>query len=194
MASPRDPGARTVHVETVEQWRAWLAEHHEEPGGVWVVRWKPATGRPAPGYDPVIEEALAVGWIDGQADSLDDERSGLWVTHRRRGSVWSRLSKQRVARVEESGRMQPAGRAVVEQAKADGSWTRLDEVEDLLVPDDLAAALAALPGAREHFDAFTPGRRKAILRWLVDARTASTRANRAAQAAEAASRGLPAHQ
>lgn len=90
--------------------------------------------------------------------------------------------------------MTDAGRAVVEAAKADGSWTRHDDAEALVVPDDLAAALAARPGARERFDAFTPGVRRSVLGWIVEAKRPETRARRVAETAELAEQGVPAHQ
>lgn len=192
MVTSRLADAPRFHAETPEQWAAWLAEHHATSDGVWLVRWKPATGRPTFGYEEMVAEALAVGWIDGQAWAPDEDRTMLWFTQRRPRSVWSGLSKQRVARLEAAGRMQPAGAAAVAAAQADGSWTILDEVEAMVVPDDLTAALAARPGARAHWDAFRPGARKAVLRWLVDARRPQTRAARVEEAARLAAEGVPA--
>jgi uncharacterized protein YdeI (YjbR/CyaY-like superfamily) len=189
MASPRDPGARVVHARTALDWRAWLVEHHDEPG-VWLLR--PRKGPGAPTYDDLIVEALAFGWIDGQSAPWDDEHSALWMTRRRAGSGWSRLSKARWVRVEAEGLAQPEGRAAVERAHTDGSWTLLDSVEDLVVPDDLAAALAEEPGAREAFDGFTASVRKLNLRWLVEARRPATRAARVAEVARCAGDGEPA--
>lgn len=192
MVTSRLADAPRFHAETPEQWAAWLAEHHATSDGVWLVRWKPATGRPTFGYEEMVAEALAVGWIDGQAWAPDEDRTMLWFTQRRPRSVWSGLSKQRVARLEAAGRMQPAGAAAVAAAQADGSWTILDEVEAMVVPDDLTAALAARPGARAHWDGFRPGARKAVLRWLVDARRPQTRAARVEEAARLAAEGVPA--
>jgi len=191
----RFQGRPSFHADEPAQWRAWLAEHHDdaEPG-VWLVTWRRGSGHDVHGYEPWIEEALSFGWIDGQASTVDDARHALWFTRRRPGSRWTRLSKERVLRVEADGRMTDAGRAVVAAAKADGSWTRHDDAEALVVPDDLAAALAARPGARERFDAFRPGVRRSILGWIVEARRAGTRERRVAETAELAERGVAAHQ
>ena len=186
--------APRLHIESREELRAWLAEHHATSDGVWLVRWRPTTGRPAPSYDEAIEEALGFGWIDGQSAPLDDERSMLWLTRRHAGSGWSRLSKERLARVEAAGLLTPAGARVVAAAKADGSWSRHDDVENLVVPPDLAAALDALAGARAHWDAFRPGARKETLRWIADARRPATRAARIEETARLAAQGTPAHQ
>ncbi len=155
-------GREAVHLETVGEWHAWLAAHHTRREGVWLVQWKPRTGKPAIPYEQAIEEALCFGWVDSTYRSLDDERGMLWYSPRRKGSLWARSNKERVARLEAQGRMTEAGRAAIERAKADGSWTILESVEDLIVPDDLAAALDARPGAREHWDSL-PADREARL-------------------------------
>ena len=104
-------------------------------------------------YDDAVSEALAFGWIDTKGGSVDDERTRLLLTPRRRGSGWSRPNKQRIERLEADGLMTPAGAAVIAAAKADGSWSLLDDVEDLVVPDDLAAAFDRHAGSREQWDA-----------------------------------------
>jgi uncharacterized protein YdeI (YjbR/CyaY-like superfamily) len=182
--------APRVHVESVEQWRQWLEEHHLTERSVWLVTWRPSTGRPAPPHENQIVEALRVGWVDSTAKQLDDERSMLYFARRRPGSAWARTNKTRVARLESEGAMLPAGQAVVDQARADGSWTLLDDVEDLVVPDDLSAALDHHPGAREHWDGFTPSARKQILWWIVQAKRPVTRAERVEQTALLASHGM----
>ena len=105
------------------------------------------------GYEAAIVEALRWGWVDSTQRPLDEHRSMMWYAPRRRGSVWTRRNKERVSRLQAEGRMEPAGAAAVAAARASGMWTLMDPVEDLVVPDDLADALAARPGAREHWEA-----------------------------------------
>jgi len=171
--SPRD--AEHVHLETPEQWRRWLEEHHDSSPGVWLVSWRPATGRPAMSYDEAITEAVAFGWVDGQSESIDDERSALWFVRRRPASPWSRSNKERVERLEREGRMTDAGRRFVDEAKTNGMWTILDAADALVVPDDLATALEAA-GVRAGWEALTPGVRRAALTKLALAKRAETRA------------------
>ena len=190
----RDDAPR-VHPQDAEEWWSWLAAHHDDPvPGIWVIEWRRASDRTPVAYEDLVAAALAYGWIDGMRRTIDDERSEMWFTRRRPGSQWTALSKERVARVEASGRMTDAGRAVVERARADGTWSLLDEVERGIVPVDLAAALAERPGAREHFDAFPPGVRRSILVWVVQAKRPETRAARIRETAEQAARGAAAHQ
>ena len=192
MAS-RDDAPR-VHAESVEQWRDWLLAHHETEPGAWLVSWKAPTGRPCVKYELAVEEALCVGWIDSAGRTLDDERRMLWFTRRKPGSGWARTNKERIVRLEAEGRMTPAGRALIDAAKADGSWTLLDDVEDLVVPDDLAAAFDRYPGARQNFDAFPPSARRGILEWIVQAKRAPTRAARLEESARLAAQNIRANQ
>ncbi len=187
-------GRPMVHAETPEQWRDWLAAHHDRGGGVWLVSWKAQTGKPAVGYDESVTEALAWGWVDSKGNRLDDERTLLWFAPRKPTSAWARSNKRRVAVLLETGRMQPPGRRAIDAAKANGRWTLLDDVEDLVVPDDLAAAFAARPGSREQWDAFPPSARRGILEWIVLAQRAPTRERRVTETAEKARRGERAHQ
>jgi uncharacterized protein YdeI (YjbR/CyaY-like superfamily) len=182
-----------VHVERRQDWRRWLAEHHATSDGAWLVSWKRPTGRPAVPYDDAVEEALCFGWIDSQAKTLDDERSAQLFTPRKPGSRWSRSNKERVARLEAAGLIEPAGAAVIEAARADGSWSALDDVENLVVPDDLTAALAAHRGAADSWEAFSPSAKRAMLTWILDAKRPQTRAARIERTAAEAAEGRRAH-
>jgi len=182
-------GRPAVHVETREAWRSWLEEHHATDTGVWLASWKATTGRPRPSYEESVEEALCFGWIDSKGRALDDERTLLWFAPRRPGSGWSRPNKERIERLERAGRLADAGRRVIERAKQDGSWTLLDAVEDLVVPDDLARAFAERPGARGHWESFPRSAKRSILEWIVQAKRAETRMRRVTETADAAQRG-----
>ena len=145
-------------------WRAWLIANHATSSGVHLVSWRRGSGKTSVGYEEAVEEALCVGWIDSVAGRLDEQRGLQWFSPRRPTSGWARTNKARVERLIAAGLMLPAGLAAIEEAKRNGTWTLLDDVENLVVPDDLAAALAAHPPAREHWDAFSRSRRRATPR------------------------------
>lgn len=190
----RADGKPWVHPLTRAAWRAWLIANHETSSGVHLVTWRKATGRPAVAYGEAVEEALCVGWVDSTAGKLDDERSTLWFTKRRSRSSWSRPNKERVERLIADGLMLPAGLAAIEEAKRRGTWSLLDDVEDLVVPEDLAAALAARPLARANWDAFSRSARRGILEWIVQAKRPETRARRVEETATLAARNEKANQ
>ncbi len=186
--------AERVSVETRAQWRAWLEANHGRADGVWLVTYRKGSGRPAPTYDEAVSEALCYGWVDSVPRALDDERTMLYYAPRKPRSGWSRPNKERIERNRAAGLMAPAGEQVVAAAMADGSWTLLDEVEDLVVPDDLDAALASVPGAREAWDGFPRSARRGILEWIAQAKRPDTRAKRVAETATKAGVGERANQ
>lgn len=180
--------AERLEPTAVEQWSAWLLEHHAQPSGVWLVSPRRAGDRPF-SYEAAVVEALRFGWVDSTVRPVDEHRSMQWFAPRRPGSMWTRINKARVARLEEAGLMEPAGAAAVAAAKETGMWTLMDDVEDCVVPDDLAAALDRHPGSREHWESWSASAQKMILTWVVLAKRPETRAARVAATAEKAARG-----
>jgi uncharacterized protein YdeI (YjbR/CyaY-like superfamily) len=187
-------GYEIVHAATRDEWREWLAEHHASEKAAWLVIHKKASTEPSVTYDEAVEEALCFGWVDSKVNTLDASRSMLWFAPRRPRTGWSAPNKQRVQRMIEQGRMAPAGLARVEAAKRDGTWNALDAVEALEVPDDLAAALASMPPAAEHFTAFPRSAKRGILEWIQAARRPATRQARIEETARLASRNERANQ
>jgi len=183
-----------VHAETRAQWRTWLRRNHRTSPGIWLVTWRAASGNPVLGNEAICEEAICFGWVDSKPGKVDDVRTRLLITPRKPGAKWSRLNKERVARLEAGGRLAPAGIAVIEAARADGSWSALDAVEDLVVPDDLVAAFVRHPGSRANWDAFPRSAKRGILEWIVGAKKPETRAKRVEETASLAARNERANQ
>lgn len=177
------------HAESRAAWRAWLEAHHGSERGVWLCSWRSSTGRPVCPYPEAVEEALCFGWIDSTVSVLDEERALQLMTPRKAKSSWTRLNRRRVAAMEEAGLMADAGRRAVEVARRNGWWTIYDPVEDLIEPDDLAAALDADPEARAHWGAFPPSARKQMLWWIISAAREATREQRIATVVEKATAG-----
>jgi uncharacterized protein YdeI (YjbR/CyaY-like superfamily) len=175
-----------VHPLTRAEWREWLSENHTRATGVWLVSYKKGTGKSRFDYNDSVEEALCFGWVDSKPNKLDEERTMLWFAPRKGKTGWSKPNKERVDRLVNSGLMQPAGMAKVDQAKADGSWSLLDAVEQLQVPQDLLEALAARPPAEQNFLNFPKSARRGILEWVLQARRPETRAARVQETARLA--------
>jgi uncharacterized protein YdeI (YjbR/CyaY-like superfamily) len=161
-------------------WRAWLDEHHEESGGVWLSLAKKGTTEPSSlTYDQALEEALCHGWIDGQVRRLDERLFRQRFTPRRARSSWSKRNVEIVGRLKREGRMCPAGLAAVERARADGRWeVAYAGQAKIEVPADLAAALQAEPAAQAMFEVLSGQNRYAVLLRIHDAKRADTRARR----------------
>ena len=180
--------APQVHADDRATWREWLEANHATARGAWLVTWRPRSGRVGLDYEAAVEEALCVGWVDSTGGHFDDDRGKLYFAPRKPRSVWAATNKARVERLIADGRMQPAGLAAIERAKANGWWGILDSSDRLEVPDDLAAALEGRPPAAANFAAFPPSARKMLLAWVATALRPETRASRITKVTEAAAR------
>jgi uncharacterized protein YdeI (YjbR/CyaY-like superfamily) len=183
-ASPATPNdLPELTVDDAAAWRDWLGSHASSSSGVWLVLAKKGTIDPTRlTYAEAVEEALCHGWIDGQRNSRDDATFHQRFTPRRSRSIWSARNVAMVARLQESGRMQPSGLAEVERAKADGRWDAAYAGQaSIQVPADLAAALAANPTAAAMFEILTSQNRYAVLFRIDSAKRPETRARRIEQ-------------
>lgn len=159
-------------------WASWLEANHDSSAGAWLAVGKKGNTRTTLTYEAAVEEALCWGWIDSTVNRLDEDRFKQLFTPRRPRSTWSRSNKERVERLLAAGRMQPAGLAAVEVAKANGSWETLDDVEALVAPAELAAALEADPAAATGFERLNESTRKMAYYWIASAKRPETRAKR----------------
>lgn len=188
MARPLED-APEVEVRSRADLRAWLAAHHRQPTGVWLVSYKKAGGDLYLPTEVIVQECLCFGWVDSLVRKKDDLRSMLWIAPRKPGSNWSRVNRGFVARLEADGLMTDAGRALIDLARADGTWTALDDVEDGVIPPDLAAAFDAAPGTRAVWDLWPRSVRRGALEILLNAKRPATRAARIATILDCAARG-----
>jgi uncharacterized protein YdeI (YjbR/CyaY-like superfamily) len=193
-ADTLEAAANCIHPTTLLQWRRWLSKNHGRQEGIWLISFKKETGRPRMQYAEAVEEAICFGWVDSLPRKLDAERSMLWFAPRKPGSAWSKINKGRVVRLTAQGRMQPAGQAKVDAAKKDGSWRALDNVEKLVIPRDLEAALGAHGRAAFCFEHFPRSVKRGILEWIQKAKKTETRAKRIEETARLASKNIRANQ
>ncbi|NKY09780.1 hypothetical protein HGA09_05060 [Cellulomonas hominis] len=174
----------TLTVPDVAAWRAWLDANEGASDGVWLVLAKKGAVDPTSlTYAEALDEALCSGWIDGQKRAGDAVTFLQRFTPRRARSIWSARNVEHVARLVAAGRMRPRGAAEVERARADGRWERAYAGSaSAEVPADLLAALDAVPGARERFEALDRQARFSVLHPLMTAATPEVRAARLARA------------
>ena len=187
MATARKPApARAAASKTAEQvyasdraaWRKWLRSNHAKSTGIWLVFDKKSSRADRLKYGDAVEEALCYGWIDSIMRPLDGAHYMQYFSPRKAKSAWSKSNKDRVARLIEQGLMAKPGLDAIEAAKKCGSWSEFDEVEAMVVPADLAAALKAKPQAARNFEAFPRFARKQVLYFVYGAKRAETRAKR----------------
>lgn len=171
-----------VEVSSADALWDWLEAHHGQDESVALVTFKKSVPAKYVSRDEVLDALLAYGWIDGARHALDAERT-MQLIAPRRTQHWSKSYKDRVARLRREGRMKAPGERAVEAGKKSGLWTFMDDVDALIVPGDLRAALDARAGAAAFFDGAAPSYRRNVLRWVKLAKTAPTRDKRIAKAA-----------
>jgi len=150
----------------------------ERQDGLWIVYRKKRSSSDGPVYDDLVEEALCFGWIDSRVRRVDDDRLMQWFSPRRSGGLWSAVNKERVARLLAAGHMTERGLAAIDQAKADGSWSQLDDVDALIVPTDLRTALQVVSDAEAAYEALSNSAKKQCLWWIQSAKRPATRSSR----------------
>jgi uncharacterized protein YdeI (YjbR/CyaY-like superfamily) len=183
-----------VDCPTVAGWERWLKRHHATAAGVWLRMAKKGSGFPTVAYVEVLEVALCHGWIDGQRKSEDAQHFLQRFTPRTKRSIWSQINRAKALKLIEEGRMQPAGLAEVERAKADGRWDAAYEAGGVAkVPPDLQAALDANKKAAKFFATLDARNRYAVLFRTQGAKKPETRARRIAQFVEMLAKGEKVH-
>lgn len=168
----------SFYAKDRQAWREWLQEHHDKEQSVWLKYYKKAAKKSSISYSDAVDEALCFGWIDSKAKPIDAETYMQFFSRRKAKSVWSKINKKKVERLIEQQLMTKAGYDSIAIAQQNGSWTILDEAEQLIVPDDMAMAFEKNPTAQNFFAGLSRSDKRNILQWLVLAKRAETRQNR----------------
>src|SRR3954465_8780362 len=165
-----------------EAWEAWLAKQHAKSAGLWLRIAKAASKVKSVSYAEALDTALCYGWIDGQKRTFDDATWLQKFTPRGKRSIWSKINRQKVQRLVESGRMRSPGLEAVDRARANGQWdSAYDSHRTSGVPDDFGRALDARPEAKAFFATLNSANRYAILFRIQRVKRAETRARKIEQ-------------
>ena len=190
-AKPEQP---VIAFATPVKFRRWLEKHHADHPGIWLKLAKKGSGIASITYAEALDEALCLGWIDGQKKSSDENEWLQKFTRRGPRSVWSKINVGHVSRLAEEGRMQAAGLATVEAAKTDGRWDHAYHSSSAAeMPEDFMAELARNPAAEKFFDTLSKANLYAIFFRLQTARKPETRAKRLDQLIAMLNRGESIH-
>ncbi|MFC3448752.1 YdeI/OmpD-associated family protein [Amycolatopsis speibonae] len=111
----------TFTAATPAEWRAWLAENAGTEKEVWLVIRHKGSGIASVRIHEAMEQALCFGWIDG-LHRKNGSSSRLRFTPRRPRSSWSRINRERAARLVAEGLMTERGQAAIDSAKEKGRW------------------------------------------------------------------------
>lgn len=159
-------------------WYDWLFKNHDTSNGVYLIFYKLEMNIPTMRWEEAVKVALCFGWIDSTVKSLGNGKRRQYFCRRNPKSVWSALNKRYIEKLLDENLMQPSGLNAIKIAKQNGMWSFLDDVENLVVPEDLQAAFNKNSQAFENYQNFARGYRKSYLYWLKQAKREETRQKR----------------
>lgn len=184
---------KVVSAKSRKEWRKWLEKNHQTESSVWLIIFHKRSEVKSVYYDEAVEEAICFGWIDSIANKRDSESKYQLFSRRKPGSKWSRLNRQRSAKMISQGMMTPAGQALIDRAMKEGTWEALEQVQSAVIPDDLRKLFNKNKTALKNFQAFPPSSKRIILEWILNARQPQTRERRIAQTVELAAKNIKAN-
>ncbi len=194
MEKKREDGIKTFYAASQVAWREWLALNHELESSVWLIIFKKDSPRSSVTYKEAVEEALCFGWIDSKPNKRDAESYYQYFSKRKPKSNWSAVNKNMVKKLLSEERMAPAGLAMVLLAQETGTWTALDDVDNLVIPPDMEALFPQFPNARANWEAFPRSVKRGILEWIYNAKRSATREKRIRETVEKADQNIRANQ
>ena len=171
-------------------WRNWLKLNHTKQDAVWLILYKKKSPGHNLSWSESVDEALCFGWIDSTKKTIDSEKYKQYFSKRKPRSNWSKINKKKVKNLIDQGLMEKEGCKSIEIAKENGSWTILDDIEALIVPEDLKEELANHKNSFEYFDSLSKSDKKILLHWVVSAKRKETRQKRILEIAENARANL----
>ncbi len=171
-------GTQTFHAKTRKDWRDWLEENHQKEQSVWLIIYRKESGIKSAYYPEAVDESLCFGWIDNLPNKRDDKSYYQFFSKRNPKSNWSKVNKLKVEKLIEQNLMKPAGLAMIEIAKSNGTWDILDDVENIVLPEDLSIAFSKNNLAFENWENFSRSSKRGILEWILNAKKAETREKR----------------
>ncbi len=167
-----------IEIKSSDQLRQWLQTNHPMDESVWLITYKKTVPEFYVSFSEIVDQLLCYGWIDSTIRKVDERRVMRLISKRRRGSQWSAVNKKKVTELINQGLMMDAGLKAIQRAKKDGSWTFLDDVDNLIVPTDLTKELQRYPKAFENFKNFPKSAQRVALTWVKSARANETRERR----------------
>ena len=168
-----------------KKWAEWLARQHDQSSGVWLKLARKYSDVPSVTYQEALDVALCYGWIDGQKKGFDERYWLQKFTPRGSKSIWSKINTEKAEQLIARGEMKPTGLRAIEAAKQDGRWgAAYASQKNIVVPEDLQAALERNKKARAFFATLNSANRYAILFRIHNAKKPETRARRIKQFVE----------
>ncbi|WP_126973934.1 YdeI/OmpD-associated family protein [Gynurincola endophyticus] len=180
----------TYYPKSRSHWRKWLEKNHQLKEAVWLVYYRSSTKIPSITWSEAVDEALCFGWIDSTKKTVDEKSYIQYFSKRKPNSTWSKVNKTKIEKLIENNLMTKAGFESIETAKQNGTWFLMDDIEELIIPEDLNSVLNKSKKAVIFFESQSKSIKKILLHWVVTAKRPETRKKRIDEIARLAAKGM----
>jgi uncharacterized protein YdeI (YjbR/CyaY-like superfamily) len=187
-------GINCFYAKDLKAWRSWLKKNHSKSASIWLIIYHKQSGIPSVYYPDAVDESICFGWIDSKINKRDEQSYYQLFTQRSPKSNWSKVNKEKVTRLIQENRIQAAGLAMIDLAKKTGTWTALDKISELIMPEELEKAFSTNKIALANFNAFPPSTKRGIYEWIINAKQSTTRAKRIEETVLLAGKNIRANQ
>jgi uncharacterized protein YdeI (YjbR/CyaY-like superfamily) len=177
-----------------EEWRNWLAENHDKESKVWLILYNKSSDLESITYDQAVDDAICFGWIDSLVNKRDENSRYQYFAKRNPKSNWSKVNKEKVARLTAENKIMPAGQKMIDLAKETGTWVFLDRVENLELPEIMQDMFTSNKKAFENWENFPRSIKRGILEWIYNAKKQETQLARITETVFLAERNVRANQ
>jgi uncharacterized protein YdeI (YjbR/CyaY-like superfamily) len=174
-----------LEIQSADELRQWLLNNHTQKESIWLVTYKKEILEKYVSVQEVLDQLLCFGWIDGIRRKLDEERT-MQLISPRKVEHWSLTYKERFTKLEKVGLVHQSGKNSVEASKKSGLWDFMDDVDNLIIPEDLQFALTQNTNALNFFYSLSKSNKRFTLRYLKLSKTETTRQKRIHQIVELA--------
>lgn len=181
-----------LYFATIVHWHQWLVDNHETENAVWLEFHKSASSKKSLSYPEALDEALCFGWIDSIIKRIDDKIYIRKFSRRNPKSRWSQVNKKKVEQLIKSGRMTPAGYAIIKIAKSNGCYDKPDQRPVISkIPPEFQQALDKNNKAKQYFDTLAPTYRTRYIMWIATAKKPETKNKRIKEAIQTLAKNQP---
>lgn len=185
---------RTFHARSQKDWRKWLQKNHLSAKSIWLIIYRKESSVPSVYYPEAVDEALCFGWIDSKGNKRDEQSYYQFFSRRNPKSNWSKINKDKVEKLMAQNLMAPAGLEMIQIARQNGSWSALDEVDNISIPADMQNLFDKNKIALENWNRFSRSSKRGILEWILNAKRPETRQKRIEETIQLAAKNIKANQ
>ena len=166
-----------IEVFTAEDFKNWLAIHHQKETQVALIIYKRHTGIPFPSHRELLDTAICFGWVDTVIKRLDADRYIRNFVRRNKNSRWSENTLGYAKLLIAEKRMTPYGLKWYREGLQKKTYDQ-DIPKNPELPSEVRKALQTVKGAKAGFEKLPPSTTKMLLRWYLSAKQEKTRLKR----------------